>query len=89
MGKGQHIYPNRETDNLKLRKKIIYDVNYIGIQNIKPSVFQDTFNSDPILEISSYFHDSRVHRGLQRLYLFGATSSCINIIIHKKNIYNL
>ena len=34
----------------------------------------DTFNSDPIPEIFSFFHDTRVDCGLQRLYLFGATS---------------
>ena len=42
-----------------------------------------SFNSDPIPEISSYFHDTMVHHG--RLYLFGAISSCINIIVKKKH----
>ena len=37
----------------------------------------------PNPQISSYFHDTWVHQGLQRLYLFGATSSCINLIIKK------
>ena len=33
------------------------------------------------------YYDTRVHRGVQRLYLFGGTSLCINIIT-QKNIGN-
>ena len=42
----------------------------------------DTFNSDPIPKIYSYFYDTRVHRWLQRLHIFGETT-CIMI----KKIY--
>ena len=48
-----------------------------------------TFNSDPIPEVSSSFHDTRVQPGLQRLCLFGATSSCTNIITKKKKSSNV
>ena len=49
------------------------------IFNFSRTAFTDTFISDPIPEISS-FHDPRVHSGHRCLYLFDATSSCINII---------
>ena len=52
--------------------------------NLSRSASTDIFTSDPFPEISSYFHDTWSHRGLQRLYLFGATSSCTNMIIKKK-----
>ena len=45
----------------------------------------DTLNFDPIPEISSSFHGTRIYRGPQGLYIFDATSSCINI---KKQINN-
>ena len=66
-----------------------------------PTVFPKTYNLQsfktsihkylrllPNPKISSYLHDTRLHRGLQRLYLFGATSSCIDIIIKKKKKNN-
>ena len=38
----------------------------------------------PIPEVSSSFHGSWVRRGVHRLHLFGATSSCTGIIRKNK-----
>ena len=48
-----------------------------------------TFYFDSIPEIPLSFHEAKVHPELQRCPLFGATSSCINIIIKKKKKKNM
>ena len=66
---------SRDWNSLSLS---VFSATYL--QSFKTGI-TDTFDSDPYPEISSSFHHTWVHRRLQRSYLFGATSSCTNIII--------
>ena len=50
----------------------VFFATYISFSLSRPASTY-TSNSDPFPEISSSLHDTRVHRGPQRLYLFGPT----------------
>ena len=57
--------------------------------SLSPTVFTATYNHQSpktrihrylrLLPNPFYFHDTRAHRELQKLYLFTATSSCISL----------
>ena len=47
-----------------------------------------TFSSIIDISYHSFFGDARHHPELQRLHIYGATSSCINLIIKKTPEYS-